>query len=238
MFVYFLKTKADTVQATDKFLADTAPYGKNKCIRSDNGTEFMCKDFQTLFRKNSIKHETSAPYSPHQNGTAERGWRTLFEMGRCTLIESQLPKCLWNYAVQTAAIVRNRSFNKRTGKTPYQKLTGKMPNVSKMQKFGSECYTYKQIKGKLDSRCDLGLFVGYHKSSPAYLVYHPDTKKVQKHRLVKFVHKVNVETEQNSDREDWMRHPRDDNDKQEVHENTEKSQEPSVRSRNPTDWYT
>ena len=70
VFVYFLKTKGDTVPATEKFLADTAPYGKVKCIRSDNGTEFMCRDFQTLFRKNGIKHETSAPYSPHQNGTA------------------------------------------------------------------------------------------------------------------------------------------------------------------------
>lgn len=65
MFVYFLKTKSDTMQATEKFLADTAPYGKVKCIRSDNGTEFTCKDFQTLLRKNGIKHETSAPYSPH-----------------------------------------------------------------------------------------------------------------------------------------------------------------------------
>lgn len=195
----------------------------------------MSKDFQTLLRENSIKHEMSAPYSPHQNGTAERGWRTMF-------IESQLPKCLWNCAVQTAAIVQNRCFNKRTGKTPYQMLTSKIPDVSKMQKFGSECYTYKQAKGKLDSRCEQGLFVGYDKSSPAYLVYHPDKGKVLKHRLVKFVHKVNVEkqtqtveTEQDSDKEDWMRHPRDDTGTQEVQESTEKPQEQSVKSRTPKD---
>jgi len=127
VFVYFLKMKSDTVQATEKFLADTAPYGKVKCIRSHNGTEFTCRDFQTLLRKNGIRHETSAPYSPHQNGTAERSWRTLFEMGRCMLIESQLPKQLWNYAVQTAAIVHNRCFNRRTGQTPYQMLTDKKP---------------------------------------------------------------------------------------------------------------
>lgn len=40
MFVYFLKAKSDTVRATEKFFADVAPYGKIKCIRSDNGTEF------------------------------------------------------------------------------------------------------------------------------------------------------------------------------------------------------
>lgn len=60
VFVYFLKTKTDTVQATEKFLADVAPYGNVKCIRSDNGTEFTCRDFQTPLRKNFIKHETSA----------------------------------------------------------------------------------------------------------------------------------------------------------------------------------
>ena len=35
--VYFLKQKCDTVNATEIFLADTAPYGKVKTIRSDNG---------------------------------------------------------------------------------------------------------------------------------------------------------------------------------------------------------
>ena len=56
------------------FLADTAPYGKIKCIRSDNGTEFPGKHYQALLSKNGIRHETSAPYSPYQNGTAERNW--------------------------------------------------------------------------------------------------------------------------------------------------------------------
>jgi len=76
-------------------------------------------------------------------------------MGRCMIILSVLPKQLWNYAVQTAAMVHNRCFNRRTGWTPYELQTGKKPNVSKMHKFGSVCYTYKQDKGKLDSRCDV-----------------------------------------------------------------------------------
>jgi len=190
MLVYFLKSKSDTVQATEKFLADIAPYGEVKCIRSDNGTEFTGRDFQTLLTKNRIRHETSAPYSPHQNGTAERGWRTLFDMGRCLLLDSKLPNNLWNYAVQTAAYVRNRCYSRRTKKTPYELFTGKVPNISKLQKFGSMCFTYKQEKGKLDSRCEQGIFIGYDKNSPAYLVYYPDTEKVQKHRLVKFTTKT------------------------------------------------
>lgn len=195
MFVYFLKAKSDAVHATERFLADIAPYGEVKCVRSDNGTEFTTKDFQELLTKNRIRHEKSAPYSPHQNGTAERGWRTLYEMGRCLLIESELPDELWNYAVQTAAYVRNRCYSKRTRKTPYEMFTGVKPDVSKMQKFGSTCFAYKQEKGKLDSRCQQGVFIGYDKNSPAYLVYYSDTERVQKHRLVKFTTKTANEKE-------------------------------------------
>ena len=49
-------------------------------IRSGNGTEFTFGSFQNLLLMHSIKYEKSARYSPHQNGIAERRWRTTFEM--------------------------------------------------------------------------------------------------------------------------------------------------------------
>lgn len=148
-----------------------------------------------MLRSNGIRHETSAPYSPHQNGTAERDWRTLFEMSRCMLLESNLPKQLWTYAVQTAAETRNRCYSKRPEQTPYRVITGKTPNLSNMRIFGSECYIYKQDKKKLDSRCEKGNFVGYDKYSPAYNVFYPETGKVLKHRLVKFITKCNTDSQ-------------------------------------------
>jgi transposase InsO family protein len=99
--IYFLKSKCDTIEGTKKFLSDIAPYGKVKTLRSDNGTEFSGKAFESLMRDNQIKHEFSAPYSPHQNGTVERGWRTIFDMARCLLIQGNVPKYLWTYAVYT-----------------------------------------------------------------------------------------------------------------------------------------
>ncbi|MCW4346512.1 MAG: reverse transcriptase domain-containing protein [Candidatus Thiodiazotropha endolucinida] len=186
-FVYFLHNKSDTVRATEKFLADSAPFGDVKCIRSDNGTEFTCSAFKTLLRNNHIRHETSAPYSPHQNGTAERHWRTVFEMGRCLLIQSGLRKELWPYAVMCATYIRNRCYSKHLKLTPFHALTGKKPNLSNMRVFGSECYVYcTHDKKKLDPRSIKGIFVGYDGCSPAYLVYYPDTGKVMKHRVVKF----------------------------------------------------
>ena len=154
-------------------------YGSVKCLRSDNGGEFISGKFKTLLSENKIKHETSAPYSTHQNGTAERHWRTLFEMG----------KPLWPYAVMAAAYIRNRCYNNRLKQTPYYALTGRRPNLANMRVFGSECYAYEHEKQKLDPRCKKGVFVGLDKGSPAYLVYFPDTGRVLKYRVVKFITK-------------------------------------------------
>ena len=199
VFLYFLKSKSDTVIATEKFLADSAPHGKVKSMKSDNGTEFTSHAFRSLLRQNQIRHITSAPYSPHQNGTAERYWRTLFEMGRCLLLQSKLKKELWPYAVMAAAYIRNRCYSERLGQTPYYTFSGRKPNISNMQVFGSVCYAYEQKKGKLDSRCTKGIFVGYDKGSPAYLVYFPETDKVMRHRVVKFSKNLPTESQVNSD---------------------------------------
>ena len=187
VFVYFLKCKSDAMEATERFLADSAPFGKVKCLRSDNGSEYTSQAYRSLLKRHGIRHETSAPYSPHQNGTAERHWRTLFEMGRCLLIQAKLAKEFWPYAVLAAAYIRNRCYNTRLEQTPYFALTGRKPNLSNMRVFGSECYAYKQDKGKLDPRCTKGIFLGYDRGSPAYLVYFPETGKVMKHRVVKVV---------------------------------------------------
>jgi len=50
-----------------------------------------------------------------------------------------------------------------------------------------------------DSRCTKGVFVGYDKNSPAYLVYHPDKGKVMKHRLIRFISKDSVEQQTQTD---------------------------------------
>ena len=181
-----------------KFLADARPFGPVRCmstdpylcpvqrLRSDNGGEFVSNQFADTLMSNSIKHEKSAPYSPHQNGTVERGWRTMFDMARCLLVESKLPKKFWTYAVMTAVYIRNRCYHQRTKQTPYFLLTGRKPNLSNMHVFGTVCYPYNIKKTKLDNRSVKGIFLGYDKGSPAYIVYYPNSGKVLTHRVVTF----------------------------------------------------
>ncbi len=145
IFAYFMKNKDDTVYTLEKFLADSSPFGKVKTmlrLRTDNGGEFISKQYEDLLLSKGIKHETTGPYRPHQNGTAERGFRTLFEMARCMLIDSGAPKYLWSYAIMASVYIRNRCFQQRTGQTPYFLLTGCKPNLKKMNIFGTVCYGY------------------------------------------------------------------------------------------------
>ena len=60
------------------------------------------------------------------------------------LLEGNLPRQLRTYAVIASAYLRNRRFNPRLGRTPFEALTGSQPNVANIHVFGSVCYAYLQ----------------------------------------------------------------------------------------------
>ncbi|PZC85295.1 hypothetical protein B5X24_HaOG201791 [Helicoverpa armigera] len=66
-------------------------------------------NIQTYAAASGIKHQTSTPYTPEQNGLAERMNRTLVERAKCMLFEAKLHKHFWAEAVVTAAYIINRS---------------------------------------------------------------------------------------------------------------------------------
>ena len=69
-------------------------------------------------------------------------------------------------------------------------ITGRKLNLLKMHIFGLTYYAYKNLTKKRNPKCDKGIFVGYDRSSPSYLVFYPRNKRVLKHRLVKFITKM------------------------------------------------
>jgi transposase InsO family protein len=49
---------------------------KIKTLRTDNGSEYISTEFQDFLKEKGIRHETTVPYSPWQNGVPERMNRT------------------------------------------------------------------------------------------------------------------------------------------------------------------
>ena len=83
----FPEIESGATKVFEKFLADSAPHGTVKQLRNGNGGEFISGKFEQLLVKNTIAFQSSAPNSPHQNGNAERGWRSIFDTARCLLIK-------------------------------------------------------------------------------------------------------------------------------------------------------
>ena len=187
--VYLLKSKSDCDQAMKHFLAQNSTYGTVKKIRTDFGTEFLSNKFEQILLDKGIRHEKSSPYSPSQNGSVERSWRTIFNMARALMTDSNLPRHLWTFAIKMAAYLRNRCYNERLNATPLEAATGKRPDFRRLHIFGSKCFAYQQHRKKLDPKALPGVFLGYHDSSPAHIIYYPENGKISLVRCVSFTDK-------------------------------------------------
>ncbi|GJV63386.1 retrovirus-related pol polyprotein from transposon TNT 1-94 [Tanacetum coccineum] len=150
-------------------------------IRTDNGTEFVNQTLREYYEKVGISHETSVARSPQQNGVVERRNRTLIEAARTMLIYAKAPLFLWAEAVATACYTQNRSMiRRRHGKTPYELLHDKPPDLSYLHVFGALCYPTNDSEnlGKLQPKADIGIFIGYAPTKKAFRIYNRRTRRI------------------------------------------------------------
>jgi len=118
------------------------PIGNVKEIHTDNSMEHLGQSFEAVLCDRGIKHTTTAPYSSYQNGKSEKTWCTITGTARYLLKDSDLPKTFWSFAVDYAKHLRNRSYQRLTGKTAYELFTGTLPDMRKVHNFGSQCTFY------------------------------------------------------------------------------------------------
>ena len=130
----------------------------------------------SAMKEKGIVFETAAPYTPQQNGKAERSNRTIMECARTMLHASELSRNFWTEAVNTAVYLLNRVTVINKGddiKTAYELWTGRKPNESHLKAFGSEAYVCDPHSSKAGNKAKKGLLVGYDKESSNYRVYEP-----------------------------------------------------------------
>lgn len=207
--VYFLKHKSEVLGKFKTFEKSVAnKFGRPlKTIRSDNGREYENKEVRQYLESRGIVHETTAPYTPQQNGKAERENRTIVESARTMIHAKNVPVKFWAEAVNCAVYVLNRTIWATKEVTPYEKWVEKPPNLKHLRIFGSVAYANipKQFTKKFDARARKVIFVGYQENSPNYRVYDPVTGKINETRDVVFnekLGKVATEATENVDDED------------------------------------
>src|SRR6218665_135085 len=83
--VYLLGQKSEVPEKIKVYVRHVqTKFGKTpKKIRSDRGGEYTAERLQTFLKDEGIQAEHTTPYTPQQNGCAERKNRSLVEMTRC-----------------------------------------------------------------------------------------------------------------------------------------------------------
>lgn len=192
VFVYFLKNKSEALDKFKEFksFVENETDKNIKILRTDNGKEYLNKEFNSFLMKSGIQHQTTNPYTPEQNDLAERMNRTLVERAKCLILNSKLQKSFWAEAVYTAAYIINRSPTKALKyRTPYEMWTGKKPNINNMRIFGCPVMVHlpKAKRQKWDSKAVKMIFVGYCDYTKGYRLYDENKKQIYKSRDVVFL---------------------------------------------------
>ncbi|KAJ9554969.1 hypothetical protein OSB04_009583 [Centaurea solstitialis] len=172
LYVYLLKSKDEAFDAFKVYKAEVENQQEKriKILRSDRGGEYFSREFDAFCEENGIKHERTSPFTPQQNGLAERKNRTLVEMVNCMLNQSGLPTNLWGEALLTACHIHNRITSRVIPTSPYELWKGRKPEIDYMKVWGCVAYyrTPDPKRSKLGDRAMKSIFVGYAMNSVAY----------------------------------------------------------------------
>nr|GEW50206.1 hypothetical protein [Tanacetum cinerariifolium] len=116
-----------------------------------------------------------------------------FTWVKCLRSEDEAPyfiikflKMIQAEAVATTCYTQNHSIIRlRHGKTPYELLHGKLPDLSFFHIFGALCYPTNDSEnlGKLQSKADIGIFIGYAPTKKTFQIYNRRTR-----RIIKTIH--------------------------------------------------
>ncbi|CAI7792937.1 unnamed protein product [Closterium sp. NIES-53] len=92
-----LKAKGDVTKAIQEWAIEVCDDDKKriKAIHSDGGGEFVNAELEKWMKTKGIKHDVTTPYTPQQNGAAERLNRTLVEAVHSLLQHSKLGSEWW-----------------------------------------------------------------------------------------------------------------------------------------------
>ena len=91
--VYLLSLRSEALDCFKRFLAEVENQNETnlKILRTDRGREYLSDQFRQICEEKGIMRQLTTPYTPQQNGVAERRNRTLLDMARSMMAHANLP---------------------------------------------------------------------------------------------------------------------------------------------------
>ena len=183
VWIYFLSNKSQVLSKFQHFVhqVKTATGRRVKALRTDNGGEYISREFSDYWSSKGITRELVPPYTPERNGVAERKNRSILDITRCLLLDKVLPSHLWGEAVKAAGDILNlRSTKHHPDKTLEELFYDKKPSIGHLRVFGSPAFVHipKVSRSKLDPRSEQCVLLSFDSTAKAYRCYRPSTRKV------------------------------------------------------------
>ena len=166
---------------------------KVKCLRSDNGREYINGGFSEDCPTQGIRMEKTILGTPQQNGVAECMIKTLNECARSMRLHARLLKTFWVDAVSTASYLINHgpsvSMEFRLLKEVW---SSKEVKFCHLKVFGCVYYIHidSDTYSKLDVKSKIYFFIDYGDEKFGYRFWDEQNRKIIRSRNVIFNEQV------------------------------------------------
>ena len=111
-----------------------ATHGLPDILVTDNGSNFMSKEFEEFLKQNGIRHIRTAPYHPASNGQAERAVQTFKEeMKKMSggSVETQVSRFLARYRITPQTLTGVSTAELLLGRKPRSRLDPVYPEIGR-----------------------------------------------------------------------------------------------------------
>jgi hypothetical protein len=135
-------------------------------------------EFSGHLKQCRIFPQLTPPGTPQWNGVSKRRNRTLLDMVRSMMSQTDLLLSFWGYALETTAFTLNRVPTKSVERTPYEIWTGKHSELSFLKVLGCEAYVKCLVPDRLTLKSDKYFFMGYPRETKGYYYYNKVEGKV------------------------------------------------------------
>ena len=165
MWVFLTTSKHPPISIAQRVLNKFKTTNPHRTVRTDQGGELgRSHAFKEMIDEEKFSLELTGSESSSQNDMVESPNKVLAQMMRCALYSVHLGLEYWSYELRLSVYVKNRLPHISISTTPYQKLTGQPPDLSRLRIFGSRVCA--RIPGadkfpKLDHKNTNGIFLGY-----------------------------------------------------------------------------
>ncbi|KAE9297506.1 hypothetical protein PF008_g23728 [Phytophthora fragariae] len=167
-------------------------------VTFDQNVEFVNKKMKGFLTDHGIELRPTNAYTPKENSLVEKQNGNLMNKVRAIREATGLSESLWGEVLMFVVEVDNMNSTKALpDMTPYQKLTGMKPDVSKLHVCGCVAFAHvpkKKRASKLSPKVAPTLFLSYSQSSLGYRLLNLRTGDLVERRDVSFREDITVDS--------------------------------------------